>query len=79
MLLKSLQVFLKSYKNADITISCILAYFCRKMKNFHPKVASMPRKVFFLLHISHFVAFRQLEGVFKRFQKVLMSAHLHFG
>ena len=32
-----------------------------------------------LLHISNFVAFRQLEGVFNSFQKMLISAYLHFG
>ena len=69
--MKSLQVLLKSFKNDDVKIFCILAYFCQKMKNFDQKLASMPRKVLcsILLHNSDFAAFRQLKGVFKVFKK----------
>ena len=75
--MKSLQMLLKSYKNADISIFCILAYFCPKMKNFTKNQLLCPGKCSILFHTSNFVKFRQLEGIFKSFQKIL-SAYLHF-
>ena len=49
------------------------------MKNFHQKLTCSLGKCSILLHISHFVAFRQLEGVFKRFLKMILSACTRFG
>ena len=55
------------------------ALFLQKNKPFSPKIASMSSKCSILLQVSHFVAFRQLESVFKFFQKMLMWTYLHFG
>ena len=48
------------------------ALFLQKNKPFSPKIASMSSKCSILLQVSHFVAFRQLESVFKFFKKMLM-------
>ena len=37
------------------------------------------KKCSILLQISHFIEFRQVEGIFKSVQKMNMPAYLHFG